>query len=336
MIYILIFGILIILSALFSSAETAFFSLTPARVRLMVHKNRFASHIVAKLKDRPRRLLIAILVGNNIVNLFAASYATVVAGRFFDSAAVGIATGLTTIGVLIFGEILPKSLAIAHKEYIATITAWPIYIVYMTLYPVIYILYKINIIFYKIMGVTHGEDVVNEEEIRILTRMGLESGAINLHEHEMIENVFQFDDIPVKEVMTQLENIETISGLVSVEKIAFSVSQIGHSRYPVHEGNDEKFIGYIHVNTIMQKLNSDDRDKPIAQFISPIQSVPASMNIAQVFRRMNKKYSHMFLVEDENREAIGLVTLEDIIEELVGEIIDETDAEDYLAKNISH
>lgn len=325
MIYILIFGILIILSALFSSAETAFFSLTPARVRLMVHKNRFASHIVAKLKDRPRRLLITILVGNNIVNLFAASYATVVAGRFFDSAAIGIATGLTTIFVLIFGEILPKSLAIANKERIAMITAWPIYGVYMILYPIIYIFYRINIIFYKIMGVTHGDDVVNEEEIRILTRMGMESGAIDLREHEMIENVFQFNDIMVKDVMTPLRDIESINGSVSIEKIAFTVSQIGHSRYPVHDGNETSFIGYIHVNTIMQKLNSDERDRTVESFISPVQYVTDTMDIEKVFRKMSKRYSHMFLVKNEQGEIVGLITLEDIIEELVGDIIDETD-----------
>lgn len=325
MIYILIFGILIILSALFSSAETAFFSLTPARVRLMVHKKKFASHIVARLKDRPRRLLIAILVGNNIVNLFAASYATVVAGRFFDSAAIGIATGITTICVLIFGEILPKSLAIAYKERIATATAWPIYGVYVVLYPVIYILYKINVIFYKVMGVTHGDDVVNEEEIRILTRMGMESGAIDLHEHEMIENVFQFDDIMVKDVMTSINAIESINGSVSIEKIAFTVSQIGHSRYPVHDGNETNFIGYIHINTIMQKLNSDERDKPVETFISSVQYVTDTMDIEKVFRKMNKKYSHMFLVKNDRDEIVGLITLEDIIEELVGDIIDETD-----------
>lgn len=322
---VIIFSTMILLSALFSSAETAFFSLTPARIRLMVHKKEFAAHIVEILKGRPRRLLITILVGNNIVNLFTASYATVVAARFFDSAAVGIATGVTTILILVFGEILPKSFAVAHKERIAGLTAWPIFVLYKVFYPLIFLLYQINIFFYKIMRTTHKEDVVNEEEIRVLTQMGVESGVINMHEHEMIENVFQFDDIQVKEVMTPLHKIETISGVVSIEKIAFSVSQIGHSRYPVHEGNDEKFIGYIHVNTIMQKLNSSDRDKPVAEFISPIQSVPGSMNIAQVFRRMNKKYSHMFLVEDENKEAIGLVTLEDVIEELVGEIIDETD-----------
>lgn len=330
MIYIIIFGGLIGLSALFSSAETAFFSLTPARVRLMVHKNRFASQQVDFLKSRPRRLLITILIGNNIVNLFTASYATVVAGRFFDSAAIGIATGITTVFVLIFGEILPKSFAVAQKEKIASITAWSIYTLYYVLYPVVYILYQINILFYKIMRTSHEEDAVNEEEIRILTRMGMESGVIEMREHEMIENVFQFDDITVKDVMTPLRKVEAIAGNVSIEKIAFSVSQIGHSRYPVYDGNDENFVGYIHINTIMRKLNSSERDKPVIEFISPVQYVSDTINIEKVFRRMNKKYSHMFLVKSRQGDVVGLITLEDIIEQLVGDIIDETDLREQL------
>lgn len=333
MIYVLIFGVLIGLSALFSGAETAFFSLTPARVRLMLHKKKFAAKKVDILKSRPRRLLITILIGNNIVNLFTASYATVVAARYFDSAAIGIATGATTIFVLIFGEILPKSLAVAHKERIAGLTAWPIYILYIIMYPIVYVLYQINILFYKIMRTSHEEDTVDEEEIRILTRMGMESGLINLREHEMIENVFQFDDITVKDVMTPLRKIEAISGVVSIEKIAFSVSQIGHSRYPVYDGGDENFIGYIHVNTIMRKLNSNERDQSVAHFVSPVQYVTDTMNIETVFRKMNKKYSHMFLVKNIKGNIVGLITLEDIIEQLVGDIIDETDLEDQLLQN---
>lgn len=325
MIYIVIFIFLIACSALFSGAETAFFSLTPARVRLLVHRKRFAAKKIEFLKMRPRRLLITVLVGNNIVNIFAASYATVIASHFFESAAIGIATGVTTIMVLIFGEILPKSFAIAHKERIASVTVWPIYIVYIVLFPIIMIFYQINILFYKLMRTTHDPDEVNEEEIRILTRMGMESGAIDLHEHEMIENVFQFNDIIVRDVMTPIHNIESISATVPIEQIAFFVSQIGHSRYPVHDGNDDVYVGYIHINTIMQKLNSGERDRPVGDFISSIYYIDENVTIERAFRRMNKRYSHMFIVRDAKGCNVGLVTLEDILEELVGEIVDETD-----------
>lgn len=319
------FFILMLLSALFSSAETAFFSLTPARVRLMVGNKMFAAKKVEFLKSRPRRLLITILVGNNIVNLTAASYATVIATQFFGSAAIGIATGVTTVVVLLCGEILPKSFAIAHKERVVMITAWPIFVIYVTLYPIVMIFYQINAVFYKIMGITHKVDTVNEEEIRILTRMGVESGAIDLREHEMIENVFQFDDVHVRDVMTKIDDVEALNASVSIEKIAFSVAQIGHSRYPVHDGDEDDFIGYVHVNTIMQKLNSDERDRPVGDFVSPIHYIQQDTTIEKAFRGMSKKYAHMFIVRDDMGNNVGLITLEDILEELVGEIIDETD-----------
>jgi len=326
MIDILIFGVLILLSALFSSAETAFFSLTKAQIHLIVQKKKFAYKIVDKLKGKPRRLLITILIGNNIVNLFTASYATIVAGRFFESAVLGIATGVTTIFILIFGEIIPKSFAIAKNEKIAQITAWPIYSMYIIFIPIVFVLHKMSKGLHKMFGIDNDTQLVTEEEIRAMAQIGLEHGEIDNAERQMIENVFQFDDIAVSDVMMPFENIIALSATVPVEQIAYQVSQIGHSRYPVYEGdNDDKMIGYIHVNTIMKVLNSDDRDRPIGEFVSEVQYVHDAEKIEKVFRKMNKKYSHMFLVQNNERVLVGLVTLEDIIEELVGEIIDETD-----------
>ncbi len=323
---IIIFTILILLSALFSSAETAFFSLSPAQVKLIEQNKKFAYKIIEKLKNKPKRLLITILIGNNIVNLFTASYATIVAGRFFGSAALGIATGVTTILILVFGEIIPKSFAIAKNEHIAQITAWPIYVVYIIFVPIVFVLHRMSKILYKLFGIDGGSQRVTEEEIRIMTQLGVEHGEIDNEEHQMIENVFQFDDITVKEVMMPFNKIIALSATVPVEQIAYQVSQIGHSRYPVYEGdNDDKMIGYIHVNTIMKVLNSDKRHKPIGEFVSEAQYVSEDEKIEKVFRKMNKKYSHMFLVNNHEGQLVGLVTLEDIIEELVGEIIDETD-----------
>ncbi len=326
MVDILIFTVLIFLSALFSSAETAFFSLTPAQVKILVRKKKFAYKIIDKLKKKPKRLLITILIGNNIVNLFTASYATIVAGRFFDSAALGIATGITTILILVFGEIIPKSFAVAKNERIAQITAWPIYVMYIIFVPIVFVLHKMSKGLHKLFGIEGDNQKVTEEEIRVMAQIGLEHGEIDDAEHEMIENIFRFDDIMVKEVMMPFADIVALSATVPVEQIAYQVSQIGHSRYPVYEGdNDDKMIGYIHVNTIMKVLNSDERHKPIGEFVSEVQYVQEDEKIEKVFQKMNKKYSHMFLVQNKKKELIGLVTLEDILEELVGEIIDETD-----------
>lgn len=325
MITIIIFVLLLGMSAFFSATETSFFSLSQARVRMMMDQKRFGADVIHRLKSQPRRLLIAILLGNNVVNISIASYATVIATRYFDSGVMGVATGATTVLILMFGEVLPKSLAIAKKERIAQCVAWPMWVIFILMYPIVFVVHQINIVVYKIMRVSQTQDHVTEEEIRVMARMGVEHGAVHHREHAMIENIFEFNDICVKDTMTSLARVEAISATVPVEQIAFTIGQIGHSRYPVHDGDKDEFIGYIHVNTIMQKLNSDERNKPVGDFILPLQHIDENTTIERAFRRMIKNYTHLFVVLNERKEAVGIITLEDILEELVGEIIDETD-----------
>lgn len=325
MITIIIFMLLLGMSAFFSATETSFFSLSQARVRMMMDQKCFGAEIVHRLKSRPRRLLIAILLGNNIVNISIASYATVIATQYFDSGVMGIATGISTILILMFGEVLPKSFAIAKKERIAQFVAWPMWIIFIAMYPIVFIVHQINRIIYKIMRVSQAQDHVTEEEIRVMARMGVEHGAVHHREHAMIENIFEFNDICVKDTMTPLARVEAISASVPVEQIAFTVGQIGHSRYPVHEGDKDEFIGYAHINTIMQKLNSDDRNKPVGDFVLPLKHIDENITIERAFRRMIKNYTHLFVVLNASKEVVGIITLEDILEELVGEIVDETD-----------
>lgn len=322
---IMYFVLLLGMSAFFSATETAFFSLSHARVRMMMDQKRFGADVIYRLKSQPRRLLIAILLGNNVVNISIASYATVIATRYFDSGVMGIATGVTTVLILMFGEVLPKSLAIAKKERIALYVAWPMQIIYYVMYPIVFVVHHLNMIVYKIMRVSQVQDHVTEEEIRVMARMGVEHGAVHHREHAMIENIFEFNDIVVKDTMTPIERVEAISATVPVEQIAFTIGQIGHSRYPVHDGDKENFVGYIHANTIMQKLNSDERDKPVGDFVLPLQYIDEKMTIERAFRRMIKHYTHLFVVLNTQKEVVGIITLEDILEELVGEIVDETD-----------
>lgn len=321
-----IFLILFMLSGFFSGVETAFFSIHQSQIRIMEQKKMKNASLIMKLKSKPQRLLITILIGNNVVNLFTASYATVVAISFFGSAGLGIATGVTTFFILIFGEIMPKSVAYANNMRIARLTAKPLYVLFIILYPVSYVLLMLNRATNKIFKspISHG---VSEEEIRVMSRMGVESGAIDYREHEMIENIFKFDDVLVGEIMTPISRTEMLNGSVPVEQIAHFVSHSGFSRYPVYDGNENNIIGYIHVNQIMLALNSDDRDQPVSKFISPITLVDEDMEIERVFRSMKKDKVHMYAVHsDKNRKNIvGVITLEDILEQIVGEIEDETD-----------
>ncbi len=331
MIDLIIFSILIFLSAFFSSSETAFFSLSPAKVRLLKSKGGEAGKVVEKLKRDPQKLLVTILIGNNIVNLFTASYATVVATRFFGSAALGIATGCTTLLILIFGEIIPKSFAYASNEKFALITAWPIYFLSILFTPFVIILVALSNTLSRWAGHSvSNKEHVTEQEVRTMTRMGVESGKIDYKEHAMIENIFRFEDIKVSGVMTPWYKVVILSGTVPIEQIAHFVSHEGYSRYPVHDGKiEENIIGYIHMRDIMKALNSDRRDEPIKNFVVKMTRVAGSISIERIFRAMVKERAHLYLVHKEMKknELIGLVSLEDVIEEILGEIVDESDKE---------
>lgn len=324
----LLFIVLLTLSGFFSSTETAFFSLADSKVRLLLKEERANASLVVKLKSKPQTLLITILIGNNIVNLFTASYATVVATRFFDSAALGIATGVTTLFILIFGEIIPKSLAYTHNEKIARLSAPILYALLILFSPVTFLLLRLNKSVNKLFGGHAKKRHVTEDEIRIMARMGVEGGHIEYREHEMIENIFSFNDIEIGDIVTPLYKAVLLNATVPIDQIAYFVSQQRFSRYPVYDDNDTSdIIGYIHANTIMKALNSDERDRIVKEFISPVHLVDETMKVERVFRSMKRSREHLYLVHrgGVTSDIVGLVTLEDILEEIVGEIEDETD-----------
>ncbi len=323
---VFIFLVLIILSAIFSASETALFSLRESQVRLMERSGKRGTAFVAKLKQDPQRLLVTILIGNSVVNISIASLATVVATYHFGSLGAGIATGLSTIVVLVVCEIFPKTLAFTYRKRVSRWMAYPMYFFYILFYPISTLFVWIEG-WWRKYSHTNAPSVISEEEIRIMAELGLEHGEIDHHERQMIENIFEFDDIPVGSVMTTKEKIDALNGEVPVEQIAYYVSQSGFSRFPVYDGNSEAYIGYVHTNDVMRVLNSDDRDKQLLNFISPLTRVSETLPLATVFRMMSKERSHMYLVHKNNdsEEIVGLVTMENVLEEIVGEIEDEGD-----------
>ncbi len=322
-----IFLFLILLSAFFSASEIAFFSLGPAQVRLMINKKKKNANLIYRLKKKPQELLIAILIGNNVVNILGASLAAVISVKTFGNLGIGIATGIVTFLVLIFGEIVPKSIAQKKNHEFARFSAPWLYFFTLLLWPVTKVLVGINHIFLRKVFTTKKIRLVTEEEIKALTRLGVEVGAIEYKEREMIENVFSFNDISVGEIATPRYKVVSLNGDVPIEQISYFASQEGHSRYPVYINEEDNIIGYIHVNDLMRYLNSDYREKDLKKIIRGITRVSEGQKIEQVLRQMIKSKEHLFLVTKQDREAeiIGIITMEDILEELVGEIEDETD-----------
>ncbi|MES2408861.1 MAG: CNNM domain-containing protein [Patescibacteria group bacterium] len=322
---IILFLIFVIFAAFFAASETAFFSLHASAIRLMKKKKSFNAQLIETLKKDSEKLLTTILIGSTVVNLGAGAYTTEVATGRFGSLGIGIIAGLTTIIILLVGEIIPKSFAYNNNVKVAQYFAYPLYFFVLVFTPVTFVLNAINKKLSNGHNKHHGH--ISEDEVLIMSRMSVEKGGIGYDEHQLIERIFKFNDIKVGEIMTAEPRIHFVNGEVKVDQIAHYVSKTEHSRYPVYVGNNNNIVGYIHINTVMKALNSKDRDRPIVDFVSPIQKIDENIQLDRAFRAMNKKQAHMYLVHKHKnpKNIIGLITLEDILEELVGEIEDETD-----------
>src|SRR3989339_654239 len=199
---IIIFVVLMSLSSLFAGSETALFSLRESQVRMMQKNKERSAHVIARLKNDPHRLLATLLSGNTIVNVTMGSLATMTAIEYSDSIGIGVATGIATIAVLLFGEIFPKSFAISHNKQVAQMVAYPILLCYLVFYPFASIFVLIEK-WIKRATNPPTQGAVTEEEIRIMSDLGLEHGEIDRQERQMIDNIFNFDDIPVGSIMTK-------------------------------------------------------------------------------------------------------------------------------------
>lgn len=319
MIYIILF-ILLLLSAWFSGMEIAMFSMTPAQVRsLVMHKTKNAN-LLQKLLNRKNRLLVVILLGNNLVNIGAASLATVAAIEVFGDLGAGIATGVMTLLILIFGEMYPKAYFQINAEKISLRFAPILYVLQLILWPIVVILE--NLLTFLTGG--KSRKAVSEREFRALSRLAVEEGTIDFEEHEMIMNVLEFNDVEVKEIMTPKYKMEVINDEAEVDQVAYFMAQTAHSRYPVYHNDKDNIIGYVHVMDIFKALNSDKREQQIENFIQPIIRIKEKQKINLVFNKMRRQETHMAIVM-RGEDVLGLLTMEDILEHLVGDIKDEND-----------
>jgi len=317
-IYFSLFGLLL-LSAFFSATEVAFVSLSPAKVRVLADKKTRAAKIIVGLKSRPQRFLATILIGNNLVNIFAAGLATMVATSLFGSKGLGIATGVMTILVLIFGEIIPKAFAQKHNEGFALLIAYPLFLLDKVLSPLTWCVEK----GLYALGAKHSEKI-SEEEIVAAVGLGTESGEIKQHEQEMIQNVLEFTDTKVEEVMTSRVKIEALSKDSTVAEAQKFFQKITHSRIPIFDETIDKVVGILTLRQVFE--HEGEKTLPVTK-LKLIDSifVPASRQIRSLFQELKSRRIHLAIVVDEHGGTLGLVTLEDLLEEIVGEIEDEED-----------
>lgn len=326
--------VLLFLSGFFSSAETALTTLSLVKVRTMVEENPTKRVLtLQKVLDNKSKLISAILIGNNIVNISASSLTTTLVIRLFGNAAVGIATGILTLLVLLFGEIVPKTWAMYNNEKLALMYSGIIYFLMQVLTPVIFI---VDIISGAILRLLHIDpnkrSIMTESELKTYVDVSHEDGVIEQEEKKWIYNVFDFSDSVAKDIMIPRIDMTTIDVEASYEDLWNLFRESMYTRIPVYEGENDNIIGIINVKDFLLVSNKDLFK--IRDIMREAHYTYEFKKTADLLLEMRSITANVALVLSEYGVTVGMITLEDLLEEIVGEIRDEydEDEEDLIQK----
>ena len=324
-------AVLIFLSALFSSAETAFLSTNKIRLRNLQEEGEKKADLVLFMLDNQNKLISALLVGNNIVNIGSSALATKMATEAFGNAGVGIATGIMTLLVLVFGEVIPKNLAAAHAETWAMFIAPFIRLVSFVLTPVVFLLTKLSDFVVHFSKSDDEEDpTITEDEFKILVNVGQEEGVLDESESEMINSIFEFDETVVKAIMVPRIDIVAVDVEDSINEALRIIVDGGHYRIPAYEESIDNIVGILYAKDIFAHLDADFDTMKVKELLRPAYYIPETKKVSDLLNELRLKKVHMAIILDEYGGTNGLVTIEDLIEEIIGDIQDEYDVEDDL------
>ena len=328
--------VLVALSSFFSSSETALVSCNRIRIRSLVDENDRRLKYLNKVLDNQNKMLAAILIGNNIVNLYASSLTTTLALNLGGSTAVGLATGVLTILILVFGEISPKTAATLHAEKLALLVAPIIYFLMLLLTPVIFIINTIAGLFLRLFGINPNQkqEAITEEELRTFVDVSHEEGVIEKEELKMINNVVDFGDSLAKDVM--IPRIDTVFADVNAtyEELIEIYRTNMFTRLPVYEETTDNVIGLINMKDLL--LHRPGEEFHLRNYLRDAYYTYEYKKTSELFIDMRQNYVSMAIVLDEYGATAGVVALEDLLEEIVGEIRDEYDTDEMdLVQKIS-
>ena len=324
----IILVLLLALSAFFSSAETALTTVNKIKLKTMADDGDKRAVRVLNVVERPKKMLSAILIGNNIVNLSASSLATTLAIDIFGSVGAGIATGILTLLILIFGEITPKSLATLNSTNLSLLFAPIIGSLMWLLTPVIAIVNFLAGIIIKLFGIDPDfkDETITEEEIRTMVDVSHESGAIEGDERTMIHKVFDFSDACAKEVMIPRIDMTMVDADISYQDLISVFKEDMYTRIPICEPDTENIIGIVNMKDFLGVLPSDDFN--VRDFIRDVYFTFEMKNVSDLFDEMREEAATVSIVLDEYGDLAGMITMEDLLEEIVGEIRDEYDEDE--------
>ena len=318
--------IFLLLSAFFSSSEAAFLSLQRTRLAHLVSTDTAGAERVARMLDQPEKLLSTILLGNNLVNVAFAAIVTVITLSFLEEGAgVLVATAIATAVLLVFGEIIPKTIAVRHAESVAFIYAQPLEWIETLLLPIVVVLQQISrspIFGYVKPNTT---ELITEAEFRTLIDIGEAEGAFEPEEAEMLESVFRFGDLQVREVMTPRTEIVFVERGATLGEFLHINAEHTHTRFPVFKGTMDNIVGVLSVKDILKAMSSRaiGYDDPVTEIIRDAYFVPETKRIAKLFDDLRKSGNQIAIAIDEFGGIAGLVTLKMLVEQIVGRVGEE-------------
>ena len=321
---------LLFFSAFFSMSETALMSMSKIRLRHLVENHVKHAKLTQDLLDHPNQLLGTILVGNNLVNIAASAIATSIAIYFWNNKGVGIATFLMTLLILIFGEITPKNIAIDYTEEIVLFIA-PIMSVFVKIFsPVVWILSNFTNGLLHLFGLNKQEKkpLITEEELKTIVEVSSQEGVLESDEKEIIDNIFEYSDMRVKDIMIQRMDIVAVDVSATYEEVVEAFGEKQFSRIPVYEDTIDNIVGVLYAKDLffipVEKIKQFDIKKYMREPFYTYEFI----KISDFFRRMQGDRIHIAIVLDEYGGVAGIITMEDIIESILGDINDEYDPQD--------
>lgn len=319
-------AVLLALSAFFSGSETALVSLSKGRAEGLARENRRGAQALYSLKSEPQRMLIAILIGNNLVNIGAAALATVIATQIFGNFGPGLAVGMLTVLILVFGEITPKSLSTRYSERISLLVAPTILGFLRVVSPVVTAFQKISDVLSRVAVDGSGDPLVTESELISMINYGEEEGTIEESERELIERAFAFTDLVVEDVMTPRHKVLSADGRQTLKESLPALVETPYSRIPLHQDDPDEILKILHLRDLLPAISrGSGENQTLASLAREPNFVPDSQSVTETIASFRREQQHMAVVVDEHGTMRGVVTFEDLLEELVGEIYDERD-----------
>lgn len=324
---------LVAMSAVFSSSETAITSVSKIKVRQLDQKDNKNAHLLKKLHDNMQTTISTILIGNNIVNIAASSIATILFTNIFHQSGALISTVVMTVFVLIFGEVLPKTIAQYKNKSVALKFSRFIYLLTIVFRPIVKILNVLTRLIIKLfVGEDEDSSTLTEEELKTLVEVSEEEGVLKNQETEIMINALELKETLAVDIMTPRTSMASVDIEDAESDLKEIIKNITYSRIPVYEDSIDDIIGVLHIKELAHKIIEDDRDFKVRDILKPAFYAYEYIPVVDLFKQMRTKNISISIIIDEYGGTSGIVTMEDILEELVGEIDDEYDNEKEVTK----